>query len=147
MKVFKILTILANTGTVTAERRRIVLLLKVTDINYWAEQHLLLSIKGRNCKESPFLSLGQYHTIEFDFNVPITIYKENWDKFHSRVTIRIQILKNQLIQEISDSSASSDVGALVMEEGIAHLCYITSSTTLLRNKITKNITKKKSGNE
>ncbi len=70
---------LANTGTKTAEKRRIVLLIKVTEVNYWVEQHLLLSVKGKNCKESPFLSLGQFHTIEFELNVPVTIYKENWD--------------------------------------------------------------------
>jgi hypothetical protein len=28
---------LANTGTKTAEKRRIVLLIKVTEVNYWVE--------------------------------------------------------------------------------------------------------------
>lgn len=68
--------------------------------------------------------------------MPITIFKENWDEFHLRT-----------INDISKSSDSSDVGALVMEEGVAHLCYITNSTTLLKQKIEKNVTKKKSGQD
>jgi stalled ribosome rescue protein Dom34 len=34
-----------------------------------------------------------------------------------------------------------------MEEGVAHLCYIKQSITLLKKKIEKNISKKSSGEE
>jgi protein pelota len=34
-----------------------------------------------------------------------------------------------------------------MEEGIAHLCYISTATTLLKQKLEKTVTKKKHGNE
>lgn len=34
-----------------------------------------------------------------------------------------------------------------MEEGVAHICYIKNSMTLLKNKIEKNISKKTSGEE
>lgn len=112
---------LGSTGSKVSERKRITVILKVCEINYWAEHNLLLSIKGKNCRESSYLSLGQFHTFQFEFNIPVTIYKENWDQFHYRI-----------LKEISITSDSSDVGALVMEEGIAHLCYITQSTTLLK---------------
>ena len=36
---------------------------------------------------------------------------------------------------------------MVMEEGVAHLCYIKQSITLLKKKIEKNISKKSSGDE
>ena len=36
---------------------------------------------------------------------------------------------------------------MVMEEGVAHLCYVKQSITLLKKKIEKNISKKSSGEE
>ena len=36
---------------------------------------------------------------------------------------------------------------MVMEEGVAHLCYVKHSITLLKKKIEKNISKKSSGDE
>jgi protein pelota len=36
---------------------------------------------------------------------------------------------------------------MVMDEGIAHLCYIKQSITLLKKKIEKNVSKKGSGDE
>lgn len=34
-----------------------------------------------------------------------------------------------------------------MEEGVAHLCYVKQSITLLKKKIEKNVTKKSAGEE
>jgi protein pelota len=36
---------------------------------------------------------------------------------------------------------------MVMDEGIAHLCYVKPSITLLKQKIEKNVSKKSSGEE
>ncbi len=36
---------------------------------------------------------------------------------------------------------------MVMEEGVAHLCYVKQSITLLKKKIEKSISKKSSGEE
>ena len=36
---------------------------------------------------------------------------------------------------------------MVMDEGIAHLCYVKPSITLLKQKIDKNVSKKSSGDE
>lgn len=36
---------------------------------------------------------------------------------------------------------------MVMEEGVAHLCYVKQSITLLKQKIEKNVSKKSSGEE
>lgn len=47
-----------QTGSKTSEKRRITVIVKVCEINYWADEYLLLSIKGKNCRESNWLSLG-----------------------------------------------------------------------------------------
>ena len=36
---------------------------------------------------------------------------------------------------------------MVMEEGVAHLCYVKPSITLLVQKVEKNVSKKSSGQE
>ena len=36
---------------------------------------------------------------------------------------------------------------MVMDEGIAHICYVKPSITLLKQKVEKNISKKSSGEE
>jgi protein pelota len=36
---------------------------------------------------------------------------------------------------------------MVMEEGVAHLCYVKPSITLLKKKVERNISKKSSGDE
>ena len=37
---------------------------------------------------------------------------------------------------------NADIAALVMDEGIAHLCFVKNNTTLIKTKIKKNIPKK-----
>ncbi|CAD8133681.1 unnamed protein product [Paramecium pentaurelia] len=126
----------SQTGTKVAEKRRIFVFLKVHEINYWADQYLLLSIKGRNCQESHWLSLGQFHTYEVELNQQIVIYKENWDRFHYAI-----------LDQIKQQQTQSEVAAFIMEEGVGHLCLIGSATTRLKQKVEKQITKKRSSNE
>ncbi|CAK80188.1 unnamed protein product (macronuclear) [Paramecium tetraurelia] len=71
-------------------KRRIFVFLKVYEINYWADQYLLLSIKGRNCQESHWLSLGQFHTYEVELYQQIDIQFENWDRFHYAILDQIK---------------------------------------------------------
>jgi len=41
---------------------------------------------------------------------------------------------------------NADVAAVVMQEGLAHICLITSSMTLVRAKIDQCIPRKRKGN-
>jgi len=45
-----------------------------------------------------------------------------------------------------DPATKADVAAIVMQEGLAHVCLITSNMTLVRAKIDVNIPKKRKGN-
>ena len=44
-----------------------------------------------------------------------------------------------------DVTQHADVAAIVMQEGIAHICLVTSSMTLVRAKIETNIPRKRKG--
>jgi stalled ribosome rescue protein Dom34 len=51
----------------------------------------------------------------------VIIIKERWEIFHYKI-----------LDEISDISHDADVAAFVMEEGVAHLCYVKPSITIIK---------------
>lgn len=50
-----------------------------------------------------------------------------------------------LLRELSEITNNAENAAIIMDEGVAHLCYIKPSVTLLRHKVDKNVAKKSSG--
>jgi protein pelota len=82
---------------------------------------LFLELKGINYQENQYMKLNQFHTFKPMFHYPITIKKDNWDSFHFNI-----------INEISNPSNDVEIVAFVMDEGIAHLCYVRSSITLIK---------------
>ena len=75
--------------------------------------------------------MGQFHTIDIELNQPITLEKECWD------TISIERL-----DESSDPAKKAELAAVVMQEGLAHVCLVTSSMTVTRAKIERRMPKK-----
>ncbi|KAL4435560.1 hypothetical protein ABPG74_020336 [Tetrahymena malaccensis] len=133
---FRKITKESKTGVKDVIKKKITLTLKIVAINYYAGEFLQLSLKGRNIKENDYLKMGQYHTFNLELDQQITIIKQNWDSFHFKI-----------IKDISDPTHDSELAAFVMDEGIAHLCFIKSSITIMKHKIEKHIPKKKSGAE
>jgi protein pelota len=124
-----------KTGTVQTEKKLINLTLTVCSVNYTAESEII-SIKGRNLEENEYLSFGQYHTLKVELNQPLKISKKCWERHHL-----------DLLRECTDVTVSADVAAMVMDEGVAHLCYVKNNITTIKAKVEKNIPKKKSGSE
>lgn len=124
-------------GLKKIRKRILTLTLQIVEINYFAkEDRLCISIKGRNSKENEFLKIGQFHTFEIELETKITIYKEEWPLYEIN-----------LIKEIAKEEHGVEIAAMVMEEGVAHLCYVKQSITLLKKKIERNISKKNAGDE
>lgn len=80
------------------------------------------------------LQLGAYHTIDLELNRKFKLSKYLWDSVHL-----------DRLQQACDPTKSADVAAVVMQEGIAHVCLVTTSMTLLRAKIDMNIPRKRKG--
>ena len=95
-----------------------------------------LRASGKNVEENEHIRRGQYHTIEIEVSRPIQIEKQYcWDSiFLNRVA------------EACNPGANADLAALVMHEGLAHLCVLTNSLTLTKARIEKRIPKKKAMN-
>lgn len=78
--------------------------------------------------------MGAYHTLDLELNRKFMLTKHEWDS----VAI-------ERIELACDPTQNADVAAVIMQEGLAFVCLITSSMTLVRTKIDVNIPRKRKG--
>ncbi|XP_050310451.1 protein pelota [Anthonomus grandis grandis] len=123
----------SSTGSSTSNRVRTTLAISVESIDF-DTQACMLRLKGRNIEENQYVKMGAYHTLDLELNRKFILCKPEWD---SVALERIEIA--------CDPTKSADVAAVIMQEGLAHVCLITSSMTLVRAKIDVNIPRKRKG--
>lgn len=70
------------------------------------------------------MKMGAYHTLDLEINRKFTITKAEWD------TISLE-----RVEMACDVTQNADVAAVIMQDGLAHICLITSSMTIIRSKI------------
>lgn len=78
--------------------------------------------------------MGAYHTLDLELNRKFTLQKALWDS-----------IALERVEMACDPAANADVAAVVMQEGLAHVCLITPSMTLVRSKIDITIPRKRKG--
>jgi protein pelota len=122
------------TGSTSSSKVRTTLTIQVESTDF-DTQACVLRVKGRNVEENQYVKMGQYHTIDLELNRKFVLTKEEWD-----------IVAIDRIDDACDVTKKADLGAIVMQEGIAHVCLVTSSMTLVRAKIEVNIPRKRRGN-
>jgi len=121
------------TGSVKSEKVKIVLTIQVSQIDFDTKSSQI-RIAGKNREQNKFVQLGAHHTIELALHRKFTIEKERWDAMHL-----------ERVDMATDPSKSADLAAVVLQEGIAHICLITSYTTLIRQKISVAVPRKRAG--
>eukprot|EP01134_Creolimax_fragrantissima_P003055 CFRG3055T1 len=123
----------STTGSVTSERVRTILTLKITDV-FFDTQACTLRINGKNVSENSYVKMGAFHTIDLELNRKFTLYKQEWDS-----------VSLDRVKESTDIAVKADVGAVVLQEGLAYVCLITSSMTVVKAKIDVSIPRKRRG--
>jgi len=121
------------TGSTTSNRIRTTLTVQVENIDF-DTQACMLRLKGRNIEENQHVKLGAYHTIDLELNRKFVLTKSNWDSIHL-----------DRIELACDPSKHADIAAIVMQEGLAHVCLVTSSMTIVRAKIDVPVPRKRRG--
>ncbi|XP_053987891.1 protein pelota [Hylaeus volcanicus] len=122
------------TGSSNSHRVRTTLTICVEVIDF-DKQACVLRLRGKNVEENKYVKVGAYHTLDVEQNRKFTIRKAKWDSvFLERV------------DTACDPTQNADVAAVVMQEGIAHICLITSNMTIVRAKIDQVIPRKRKGN-
>ncbi|CAI4052087.1 hypothetical protein SUVZ_14G3180 [Saccharomyces uvarum] len=76
--------------------------------------------------------VGKYLGFTVDYVYPFTIIKHNFNKFMQK-----------LLDDACNVEQKSDTAAIVLQEGIAHVCLVTASSTILKQKIEYSMPKKK----
>lgn len=123
----------SSTGTSTSNRVRTTLTISVESIDF-DTQACMLRLKGRNIEENQYVKMGAYHTLDLELNRKFALRKHEWDS----VTL-------ERIEIACDPTKSADVAAVIMQEGIAYVCLITSSMTLVRTKVDIPVPRKRKG--
>ena len=65
-----------------------------------------------------------------------TVSKERWD-----------VIDLQRLADAADVEGKADLAAVVMQEGLCHICIVTSAMTVNKARIERRMPKKKQGND
>ncbi len=121
-----------ETGSkVSSTKKKIIITLRIEEIEYSPDA---IRFKGKNVSQNDYIAIGQYQTDEIGINSFFSLYKSYWDDIH------LETLRN-----VTDITVTSEIAAILMEEGIAHLFYISNNLTVTKGKITQSIPKKRNG--
>lgn len=116
-----------------AERVNVRLKLAVEGVEYTASDESM-RIRGKTTEQNEYVPNQSYHTAEVQLNKKLRLNKPEWDDISYGIVI-----------EASSVEKKAEVGAVVLQEGVAHLCLLTDTMTVLRNKIEKSIPRKSRG--
>ena len=121
------------TGSIQNEKKRIMLSIRVEETTYDGHANVI-HVKGLVCEENKYVKMNQYHTLDIILNQKVWIAKDDWDNIN---------LKR--IDEACDISKKATLGAVVLQEGLAHICLVTSTITIPLQKVDTTVAKKRTG--
>lgn len=119
------------TGSTGARRIRITLTISVEKVEYDSESDIV-KVKGKTVEENKHVRRGQYHTLDLELNHKFYLTKPVWD------SLALSQLNNAC-----DTGRNAEVAVVIMQEGLAFVCLITTSMTIQKAKIETNIPRKR----
>ncbi|PGH17954.1 mRNA surveillance protein pelota [Helicocarpus griseus UAMH5409] len=136
-------TTTATTGTTSSSRVHMTLQIRVKSLDF-DPQSSQLHVSGQIVAENPYTKIGQYHTLDLELQRNFTLIKEveasgeagGWD------SVAIEMLK-EAVDAGGDRRA--EAVAVVMQEGLAHICFIGQYQTVLKQKVELSIPRKRQG--
>lgn len=101
-----------------------------------------LHVSGQIARENRYTKVGQFHTLDLELQRNFTLEKEvegkdggeGWDS----------VARAQL-EEAIDQTRGTEAVAVVMQEGIANICFITQYQTVLRQRVEVSVPRKRTG--
>lgn len=121
------------TGSTDKSSHKIQLTIQVESV-FFDVQASALRVNGRNVAENKYVKMGQYHTLDLELHRPFSITKVDWD-----------IVFLDRIKECCEISNRADIAAVVLQEGLAQVCLVTDSMTVVKQRIESNVPKKRRG--
>ncbi|KAG5437929.1 hypothetical protein PCANB_000275 [Pneumocystis canis] len=108
------------------------LIVKKMDFDSQASQ---LHVNGTVSEENKYVKMGSHHTLDLELHRNFTLTKQEWDS-----------IALERINEACDPSKRTEVGAIVLQEGLANVCLITEYMTIVKQKIEIHIPRKRRDN-
>ena len=128
----------SSTGSTTSTRvyTKFVIAVKTIDFDPGVSE---LHLSGQIVRENNFAKLGQHQTLHLKVSDHFTLEKpDGWD------SVNLETLR-ELTDVRKRADKSSIVIAVVMQEGLANICAITEHRTILKQRVTTTIPKKRQG--
>ena len=132
-----------DTGTTSSARFHLTLEIRVKSLDF-DPQTSQLHVGGQIVNETPHTKIGQHHTLDLELNRNFTLEKEvgatgegvGWD------SVAVQMLKDAVDE---GGKRRAEAVAVVMAEGIAHVCFIGQFQTILKQKVEVSVPRKRAG--
>lgn len=93
-----------------------------------------MRVSGKTSEGAPDVPVNSYHSFDLEIGLEFMVKKASWDDMAMRD-----------IKRACDPASKAELGAIVMQEGIAHICLVTETITHLRNKVEISMPRKKRG--
>lgn len=93
-----------------------------------------IRVSGKVINDSPHLKRGAHHTLELEAPRKFTLQKTFWD------SVALDMLK-----DACDVTQTADLAAVVMEMGLAHVCLVTKTMTIVKQKVELSVPRKRAG--
>ncbi|OJK03134.1 hypothetical protein ASPACDRAFT_113915 [Aspergillus aculeatus ATCC 16872] len=132
-----------ETGSTSSARVHLNLEIRVKSLDF-DPQSSQLHVSGQIVNETAHTKVGQHHTLDLELNRNFTLEKEigsdgegvGWD------SIAVQMLKDAVDE---GGNRRAEAVAVVMQEGLAHICFIGQFQTILKQKVEMSVPRKRHG--
>ncbi|KIX00889.1 mRNA surveillance protein pelota [Rhinocladiella mackenziei CBS 650.93] len=131
----------SSTGSTSSQRVHTNLTIRVKFLDF-DPQAGQLHVSGQIARENRFTKIGQFHTLDLELQRNFTLEKEvdgnngseGWDS----------VARAQL-EEAIDQTRGTETIAVVMQEGLANICFITQYQTVSRQRVEVSVPRKRMG--
>lgn len=132
-----------DTGSTSSARVHLNLEIRVKNLDF-DPQSSQLHVSGQIINETAHTKIGQFHTLDLELNRNFTLEKEvgangegvGWD------SIAVEMLKDAVDE---GGKRRAEAIAVVMQEGLAHICFIGQFQTILKQKVEMSVPRKRMG--
>ncbi|KAJ5684417.1 uncharacterized protein N7477_000762 [Penicillium maclennaniae] len=132
-----------DTGSTSSNRVHLTLEIRVKSLDFDPHSSQL-HVSGQIINETAHTKIGQFHTLDLELNRNFTLEKEigadgegvGWD------SIAVEQLKDAVDE---GGKRRAEAVAVVMQEGLAHICFIGQFQTIMKQKIEMSVPRKRQG--
>ncbi|PWY91087.1 hypothetical protein BO70DRAFT_307628 [Aspergillus heteromorphus CBS 117.55] len=132
-----------ETGSTSSARVHLTLEIRVKGLDF-DPQSSQLHVSGTIMNETAHTKIGQHHTLDLELNRNFTLEKEmgadgegvGWD------SMAVEMLKDAVDE---GGKRRAEAVAVVMQEGLAHICFIGQFQTILKQKVEMSVPRKRHG--